>query len=466
MKGSQLSRRSFLQKSGVVMAGSSLLLSGLPGTQLMAGTRQEPPINLRPQQKALVFLMLDGGNDSYNMLVPMSAPEYKEYADTRGHLALPEQKLLPLNSFEDGKGEMFGLHPSMPEVQQLFNTNKLSFVANVGPLIERVSKSEFYSNTRRLPVGLMSHSDQFRHWQTSRPGERINRGWFGAFADVLQPDKTPGQVPMNISLAGSNIMQNGAVDTSYAITEKGSVGMLFKDQNGEFDRILQRSVDGVLNRRYDSAFKQTYASFTRTAQRQHESFSSAVNKVNLGTRFSDSDLSKQLKMVARSIKASADLGLPQQTFFLRYIGWDHHDELLKSHARMLRIVSQAMGEFQAALNELDIADKVVTFTGSDFGRTLTSNGNGTDHGWGGNIMVMGEAVNGGKVFGDYPSLALNSDLDVGDGVLIPTTSTDQVYAELAMWFGVNRNDLTTLFPNLGNFYKPATGEGLLGLINA
>ncbi|MGI9274339.1 MAG: DUF1501 domain-containing protein [Endozoicomonas sp.] len=466
MNKKPFTRRQFLKKSGLAMAGSGLLLSGLPGTSLLAGTRLDSGPAISRQDKALVFLMLDGGNDSYNMLVPTSDKAYREYARSRGNLALKKQELLPLKGFTDSNGKSFGLHQSMPEVQQLFNDKKLSLVANVGPLIEAVSKKDFYANTRPLPVGLLSHADQFRHWQTSRPGERVNRGWFGAFADALQPDKKGGQVPMNISLAGSNIMQDGVLDTSYAITEKGSVGMVFKDQYSEFDKLLQKGVDSILERRYQDPFKQTFASFTRTAQSQHETFSRATKNVYADSRFSDSPLSQQLKMVARTIKASKALGLPQQTFFIRYIGWDHHDELLENHARMLRIVSRGMGEFQAALEEMDIADRVITFTGSDFGRTLTSNGNGTDHGWGGNTMVMGKDVNGGQMFGDYPSLALGSDLDVGDGVLIPTTSTDQVYAELAMWFGVSRKDLPQLFPNIGNFYSVGSSNPPLGLVKA
>ncbi len=153
--------------------------------------------------------------------------------------------------------------------------------------------------------------------------------------------------------------------------------------------------------------KQSYLSITREAQAQHEKFSKATDQINVPTSFSDTALSQQLKKVVQSIKAADSLGQQQQTYFLRYIGWDHHDELLNNHANMLSVLSKALGEFQRALDELDIADKVITFTGSDFGRTLTSNGNGTDHGWGGgNTLVMGEPVNGGQIFGEYPSLAL------------------------------------------------------------
>ncbi len=461
----ELSRRNFLKNTGIAMAGSGLFMSGLSGADLLRDSKTGAPLNIRRQDRAMVFLMLDGGNDSYNMLVPTSSKHFGQYEKSRSNLAHKKESLLPLKGFSDSDGRRFGLHPSMPEVQSLFNDKKLSFVANIGPLVEPVLKEQFYANSARLPVGLLSHADQFRHWQTSRPGERLNRGWFGAFADSLQPNRAAGDIPMNISMAGSNIMQDGAKDTSYAITEKGSVGMIFKDQDSQFDKILQRSIDGVLNKKYSDPFKDTFASFTAQSQTQHEKFSKALKKVRSRTSFSDSPLSQQFEMVARTIKASEKLDLPQQTFFIRYIGWDHHDELLNNHARMLEVVSKALGEFQHALDDMGIADKVVTFTGSDFGRTLTSNGNGTDHGWGGNTMVMGEPVDGGQIFGQYPSLALGNDLDVGDGVLIPTTSTDQLYAELAMWFGASKSDLPALFPNIGNFF-PGGSFKPLGVISS
>ncbi|CAM3747103.1 DUF1501 domain-containing protein [Parendozoicomonas haliclonae] len=448
----ELSRRKFLQHAGIAMAGSGLFMSSYSGASLFRDSNGAP-LNITRQDRAMVFIMLDGGNDSFNMLVPTSDKHYAEYKQSRSNLAHNKADLLGLDGFTDKSGRTFGLHPSMKEVQGLFNNQKLSFVANIGPMIERVQKEQFYANSVRLPVGLLSHADQFRHWQTSRPGERVNRGWFGSLADSLQSGAAASDIPMNISLAGSNIMQDGLKNTSYAITDKGSIGMVFKDQDAEFDRILQRGVDSILNRQYSDPFKQTYAAQTARSQGQHETFSKALNGVNVSTAFSDTPLSQQLRMVARTIKASSALQLPQQTFFIRYIGWDHHDELLSNQAGMLKIVSQALGEFQSALDELSIADKVVTFTGSDFGRTLTSNGNGTDHGWGGNTMVMGEPVQGGQVFGEFPSLKLDSDLDVGDGVLIPTTSTDELYGELAMWFGAREADLPKLFPNIGNFYR-------------
>mgnify|MGYP001793755155 FL=1 len=161
-------------------------------------------------------------------------------------------------------------------------------------------------------------------------------------------------------------------------------------------------------------------------------------------------------MIARTIAARNSLNVCRQTFYVTFGGWDHHDELTNNQNAMLGVVSQALNDFNNAMNELGVSNDVTTFTISDFGRTLTSNGNGTDHAWGGNVMVMGGSVNGGQVYGPYPDLALNSSLDVGNGVLIPTLSTDEYFAELARWFGVTDTDLLTIFPNLLNFYTPSS----------
>jgi len=170
-------------------------------------------------------------------------------------------------------------------------------------------------------------------------------------------------------------------------------------------------------------------------------------------------------MAARMMKARETLGFRRQIFFVEYSGWDHHDELLNNQSAMLSVVSQAMGEFHDALVELDLLDQVTTFSISEFARTLTSNGNGTDHAWGGNVMVMGGSqVNGGRIFGNYPELNLGNDGMLWDGVLIPTLSADSYFAELARWFGVDPTDLSLIFPNLVNFYDVNSTELPIGFM--
>lgn len=455
-----LTRRHFLAATGTAATGA-MMGAALPGLA------QAAPGMIKPARKALVFVMLDGGNDSFNMLVPTDKIAHSQYADTRADLALSRRELLPLDAPKDRLGRRFGLHPSMPELAELFDQKRLSFVANVGPLVQHLRKEQFYDGSAQLPLGLLSHADQFKHWQTSRPDLRVNDGWFGFFADELQPSKSAHEIGMNISLAGNNIVQNGRIDQPYSITDQGSVGLYIKEEKNELNDVLLDSFNSLMRADHrGDPFRETYLRLTREAQAKHETFKAATRGIKVPGRFPASDLAQQLRMVARTIAASDRLGQHQQTFFVRYIGWDHHDELLANHARMLGVLSEALGAFQTALDEMDLADRVVTFTGSDFGRTLTSNGNGTDHGWGGNTLVMGNAVRGGRILGDYPELGLGNDnpQDVGDGVLIPTTATDQLYADLSLWFGVQEPALSTLFPNLARFADISGGErlGLFG----
>ena len=447
-----INRREFLHKSSLMALSASFYLCGV-NASASTGTKSK-------SSKAMVYLILGGGNDSYNMLVPTDKSSYGDYASSRSNLALAKNELLPLKGYKDANNKTFGVHPAMKEVQKLFNDKKLSFVANVGPLVEPTTKETYQSNQAKLPLGLMSHADQFRHWQTSTPNQRINRGWFGRFADELQANKKREQISMNISLGGTNILQLGDEAREYTITKKGSTGLKINEKKSALDREVFKNFNKILNRNYTDIFDKTYMDITVEAQAQHEIFKNATDKINVESGFSESDLSQQFKMVAKSIAAAKDLNMPQQTFFLHYYGWDHHDELLENHSRMLGVVSKALYEFDTVLQELNIHENVITFTGSDFGRSLTSNGNGTDHGWGGNVMVMGSDVKGGKVYGEYPDLKLNSDLDIGGGVLIPTTSTDEMFYELAMWFGANKNNIKTILPNIETFKN----RGKLGFI--
>ena len=452
-----LTRRHFLSTSGTAVTGA-MMGAAMPGIA-SAGADV-----ITAQKKALVFVMLDGGNDSFNMLVPNDGIAYDVYAKTRSNLALSKGDLIALEH-ADKHGQSFGLHSAAPELASLYNQKRLAFVSNVDPLVDRVVKEQFYDGSAQLPLGLLSHADQFKHWQTSRPDMRKEEGWFGYFADELQPSRSAHEISMNVSLAGHNTVQNGEKDLPYSITDQGSVGLVTNEDTAAIEDGLTESLNGLLTADpKGDPFKETYLRLTRDAQAQHETFSAAMDGIDVPGRFPVSPLAQQLKMVARTIAMSDRLGLEQQTFFVRYIGWDHHDQLLSTHARMLSVLSQALGAFQTALDDMGLSDRVVTFTGSDFGRTLTSNGSGTDHGWGGNTLVMGGPVAGGRIVGDYPVLGLSDDnpLDVGDGVLIPSISTDELYADLSLWFGVRPEALSSLFPNLHRFAQPGDRLGLFG----
>lgn len=462
-----MSRRRFLGVSSCAAVGTTTFFSSLLNLGMANAMAAPSPFSSNSDYKALVCILLAGGNDSFNMLVPRNGSNYTEYATSRSNLALPQGDLLPLN-YTDNNGKQFGLHPSMPEVQSLFNNNKLAFISNVGTLVQPTTKSQFLSNSVPTPVGLLSHADQIQQWQTSIPSTRSSRGWGGRMSDILASNNSNQNISMNISLGGTNIFQAGHNTAEYAISNQGdgSVGINVYEDTNSLNQILHGGVNSLLNQQYQDIFKKTFANKTNTAQSQHGEFSAALAATpSLNTTFSDNEVSANMKMIARTIAARDTLGMQRQTFFVQFGGWDHHDEVLNNQVTMLSVVSKALEEFQAAMEELNVADCVTTFTASDFGRTLTSNGNGTDHAWGGNVMVMGGAVNGGQIYGEYPSLALESSLDVGNGVLLPTTSTDAYFAELVKWFGVSNGDMSYVLPNITNFYDPYSSSLPIGFMN-
>lgn len=272
---------------------------------------------------------------------------------------------------------------------------------------------------------------------------------------------------MNISLAGGNMFQRGNETVSYAINASGSGSvepMTYPDDNPTVAAIARTCVRNRLDAQYKNLFQQSFGTLTAGAIEASKDFSAAVGGQQLNTVFSPSELSQDFQMVARTIAAREALGARRQTFFLLMGGFDHHNELLNSQASMLPVVNHALKEFAAAMKELGVHDQVTTFTVSDFARTLTSNGRGTDHAWGGHHLIMGGAVRGGQIYGSYPELALGSSLDTGRGCLIPTTSTDEYFAELALWFGVEPGQLDLIFPNLGRFYSAGTSSPL-GFMN-
>lgn len=469
MSTRKYSRRQFLGTASCAALGTTTMFNALfnLGMTNALARPNRPKDRNSNDYRALVCILLAGGNDSYNMLVPTSSAAYADYAVTRSNLALTQGSLLPLN-YTDPQGRSFGIHPSMPEVQGLFNSGKLAFLANIGTLIQPSTKAQVVNQTVPLPNGLLSHADQIQQWQTSIPQSREARGWGGRMADIISSANNNQNISMGISLGGTNVFQAGVNSTEFTIqnTGDGSVGIHVFESNEWYDQLIRARVDSLLNQQYQDMFKQTFGQRVRHAQDSHIQFSSAIAAVPpFVTQFSNNPVSADMSMIAKTIAARDILDMSRQTFFVVFGGWDHHDEVLNNQQAMLSMVSKGMSEFQAAMVELGIDDCVTTFTISDFARTLTSNGNGTDHAWGGNVMVMGGAVNGGTIYGNYPSLALNGPDEVGGGVLVPGLSTDSYFAELAQWMGVQNADLPYVLPNLGNFYTIGSPNPPIGFLN-
>ncbi len=450
------SRRTFLKNTGCAALASTTILSSLINMKAIASATLDKKEEFS-DYKALVCILLAGGADSHNMLIPRGGFEYNEYLTTRSNLAIPQSQILPL-THPPVNGKLFGVHPEMPQTQSLFNSGKLAWISNVGTLIEPITKAQYESNSALTPLGLFSHSDQIKHWQTGRPGDRSSHGWAGRMADLIQSQNANSNLSMNISLSGNNFFQSGENATEFCINGSRDFGLSGYGTDNNYHAIRDEAINEILERDYVDIYKKTYINTMKKSLEGSLEMEEALASVeDFNTQFSNTDLSNQLKMIAKVIATREELGFGRQTFFINLGGWDHHDEILESQQEKLPILDSALGEFMSVLEELGVENDVTTFTISDFGRTLTSNGDGSDHAWGGNAMVMGGAVNGGEIFGDCPSLELGSDLMLPRGVLIPTTSASEYFAELAAWFGVSQGDIFEIFPDLENFYSPGSG---------
>lgn len=458
-----MNRRKFLYDAGCASIGGSTLLSSvlnLSALNASAGYQQNN------DYKALVCILLAGGNDSFNMLVPKGVFEHQEYQEVRGGLALPNNEILTL---ADGSNNnrILGLHPSLTNIRDYYDQGDAAFIANVGSLVEPINRSQYLSGTKQVPLGLFSHVDEIAHWQTSIPQTRGSIGWGGRMSDLLRTINVNQKISMSISLSGGNLFQTGIETKPFTLTANGAIGINGYQSQNTFEQIRSSALDSLLGSDHANLFEHTYMDVIKNSNEANINYDEAISQVEpLEAEFSqDNNLSKQLQVVARTIAARKHLDMSRQIFFITFGGWDHHDEVLTTQAAMLKTLDVALSEFQEAMSKLQVTKEVTTFTISDFGRTLTSNGNGSDHAWGGNALVLGGSVKGNKIFGTYPDLFLDNPLDLGRGRLIPTTAADQYLAELALWYGVPISDLDTVFPNINSFYDVTSGIPPLGYMD-
>lgn len=468
---SHINRRKFIGQAGCAAMTSSTMLSTLLNLKaLNAAAMSDSDVLAGDDYKALVCICLDGGNDAFNMLMPTSTQEYADYAAVRGNVALTRPDILNLNSLNT-PGRTFGVNQAMPNIQSLFNEGKAAFVANVGTLVEPISVEQFWNESKKAPLGLLSHSDQLQQWMTAVPHERAGLGWGGRIADMINQMNDTNGLSMNISFGDSNIFQTGVENIAYTMDPNRLNESPLKDINGynndwELNTIKKNAIDNLLDRTYSDIYENTYANTAKNARDGWLVYKEALDSIFLQTPFevaTNGDyrrVTQGLGWVAKMIAARETLGYKRQTFFIRFGGWDHHDGL-ENQPEMLRELDHAVNQFQEAMKELGTEDCVVSFLISDFARTLRSNGNGTDHAWGSNMMTIGGPVIGQNIYGSYPeTLNPNENIhDLGGGIILPTTSADLYFAELANWFGVSKSNLETIFPNLNNFYDYRTDPG-------
>lgn len=474
MNSTSPTRRRFLGEAACSALGSLSVLNTLLNLRLAgnAAAQQAPA-----DHRTLVCIFLHGGNDSFNWLVPRDA-RHAAYSTTRGNLALPVNTLRQLTQ-DGGDGKLYGIHPSCAGLQELFNglggdtaKRRAAFVSNVGTLVHPVTKAQYLAESVTLPRALYSHSDQIDQWQSSVPqGMTQLAGWAGRAADVLHGVTNAGGISMNISLAGNSLWQVGNSTTQFVVTDSGALTFAGSDisESNHPMRIKNDAHRSIIGQSYANLMHQSYAQLTKSSIELQEFFLQQFNSYDdsaiAGLFPSGNWVGQQFRAAAKMIALRNGLGLRRQTLFLSFGGWDHHGELLEAQGEMLTMLDGALTAFQKALDQLALQDSVITYSASDFGRTLRSNGRGTDHAWGGNALIMGGPVRGGRIYGTFPDLELESSDDTGyGGRMIPTTSVDSLFAEMLRWFGVAPADMPYVLPNIANFYQPSSSGLPIGFL--
>lgn len=505
---SAMDRRHFLKVGGAFSA----LGVGAPFALQLAAAGSAAGQSA-PDYKALVCVFLFGGNDAHNMVLATDTDSWTRYFNTRNTGTVPIA-LMPVGTAPTAVGQTsavtgrvadagspeawggvlpitprtaqrvpdgtnassrtFALHPFMAPLQTLFGQNRLAVLANVGTLIQPTAKAQYQARSVSLPASLFSHNDQQSTWQAlSTEGART--GWGGRFADLVAGMNGNNTLFTAVSAAGNAVFLSGQSVVQYQLSNGAQPAVVVSGAQGStlFGSSLgpSRVRDLITDTSLTSNFAADYSSVVSRSLSASATVNSAFTQPivtgvpaapaytnPLTGRVETNSLAQQLQTVARMIAASSSLGVGRQVFFVSLGGWDTHDVQNATQPNLLAKLAQALSYFDGALSNvggLDRRSQVTTFTASDFGRSFTTNGDGTDHAWGSHHFIMGGAVNGGDIYGQYPTLGADvagfNNPDAVGGAQIPTTSVDQYGATLGRWFGVPDSEIDVIFPRLRNF---------------
>jgi uncharacterized protein (DUF1501 family) len=506
------SRRLFLRHAGAM---ASLLGPAVAPFALNLSAMGSASAQAATDYKALVCLFLFGGNDALNMVLPTDSASWTNYSAVRNQapdsialLALGTAPnagaaagsparlggVLPISPL-NAQGRSFALHPVMGSLRTMFDTDKrLAILPNIGTLVMPTTKAQYALASHPKPASLFSHNDQQNTWQALAP-EGATRGWGGRMGDALA-SMNARPVFTAISASGNAVWLAGDTIQQYQVSGNGAIRM-GTDSNGRVfgsadvgaamqrivsatrgTHVLERDLAALSRRSIDAetalrtALKPPSDALFGTAPASGSYNANNDPKLQYdnpltGTKAFNA-LAQQLQIVARMIDASNTAGVQarRQVFFVSVGGFDTHDNQNRNHADLMAKLAHAMSYFDVTLGAMGARGNVTTFTASDFGRTFTSNGDGTDHGWGAHHFVMGGAVRGGDLYGNFPVLgaknASNNNFDsspdqIGNGALLPQTSVDQLGATLGRWFGLSDGQLLDVFPNLANFSQRNLG---------
>ena len=445
----RLSRREFLRRAALLSATGA----AVPIAFNMSLINEASIANKPKDYKALVCIFLDGGNDQHNTLIPFDHDNYKLYTKHRQEIAVPLSQLtLPPISLEDGRqivlaSQLAGLH-------SLFKKGRLGIVANMGSLIVPTTKEKILSDKIKLPPRLLSHNDQKKYWMASM-ADTSTTGWGGRVGDLILSNNTYKPLTC-ISVDGDGLFLSGNEAKSFSVGVNGNPKLIW-GSDYLFGQDYLNELKAMMTKTKNNYLENEYVKKTNSGLEYAEIIDSALKATPpIQTNFpGNNGLASSLSMVARQIAAHKKLGNKRQIFMVQLTGFDSHNNLTSKHPRLLKLVNDAMVAFNLALEELKLENQVTTFTASEFGRTLTNNKDGSDHGWAGHNFIMGGAVKGGQILGRVPPPIIDGNDDLGQGRFIPDISIDQFFWPMAKWFGVPESDRFLVLPNLKNFDKEA-----------
>ncbi|MEY8874880.1 MAG: DUF1501 domain-containing protein [Leptothrix sp. (in: b-proteobacteria)] len=460
------SRRHFLRTAASLSAAATPLVPGfntplamsLAGLGALAAERAQAADTTG--YRALVCLFMQGGSDMHNWVVPTDTTSgYADYAKVRAELTWPATKLQALTSTTQASGRTFGMPTDLAPLRSWYELGRAAVLANVGTLVRPISKAEFQAGGAGVPTKLFSHNDQQSTWQSLAP-EGAPSGWGGRMGDLLMSANNQ-PIFTTVSASGNAVFLTGRSVFQYQVGADGPIGV-----NALTSSWLMgsTSVAPVLRRVLLSSGSNDFqAEHTRIMQRSIDTTTSLRNAINataigaLPANMSGDSLAKQLRIVAQMIAAGPGLGMKRQVFMVSIGGFDSHANQMRDQPGLMARVASSVDWFLRSLDGVGMINNATLFTASDFGRTLTSNGAGSDHGWGSHHFIAGGAVRGREIYGQFPVTALGTATDVGSGRLLPTTSVTEYAATLGRWMGLTDSELLTVLPNLGNFSNTNLG---------
>jgi uncharacterized protein (DUF1501 family) len=459
-----LSRRSFLRTASMAsMAGLSVSPFLLELNSVAAMAQQGST-----DYRALVCIFLQGGNDGHGTVIATDPESFSAFTTARSGapgLAYNQADLLPIALKTPQSGRTFALNPYLGGVQNLFAAGRAAILSNTGTLVAPTTKSQIQTNAVPLPASLYSHFDQTAAWQaiTATGGSAVHTGWGGAMADLIESNNSNPSFTC-ISTSGVALFLSGQTSFQLNVTAAGAIPIAGLAQPPFGQSAGSNTLSSILTADEINLFAREYeVMIGRSTAAQASLVTSMLPAGDTGVanppqyldpitnKLVNNPLASSLQTVARIIGGRSSLGVNRQIFYVQLGGFDTHDNQAPQHARLLTQLGQALEYFDGLMITAGLSQQVTTFTASDFGRTLTANSDGTDHGWGSHHLVVGGAVNGQDMYGQYPVIGSNQANDTGAGRLIPTTSVEQYAGTLARWFGLSNSQVKQVFPNFANF---------------